>query len=114
MYFITFRSARGPLPLEALRQVKVNILHDHGKKYDLWCVVVMPDHVHLMMQPRQKEPGVWFDLAEISKGIKGVSSRRINQILGTTGKVWQEESFDRIVRDQKGIEEKLNYMYFNP
>ena len=44
----------------------------------------------------------------------GVSARRINQSLGTAGKVWQEESFDRIVRDQREYDEKLDYMWNNP
>jgi putative transposase len=86
-YFITCRSQRGPLPPVALRQVCSHILYDHGKRYDLVFAVVMPDHVHLIFQPRLKEPGTWFDLAEIMKGLKGASARRINQLLGTRGTV---------------------------
>jgi putative transposase len=57
---------------------------------------------------------VWFDLAEIMKGLKGASVRRINQLLGTHGSVWQDESYDRIIRDDQELEEKLLYMYQNP
>lgn len=74
----------------------------------------MPDHVHLLLQPREKEPGRWIDLAEILKGIKGVSSRRINQLLGTTGTVWQAVSFDRIIRNDKEYLQKWGYMWNNP
>jgi REP element-mobilizing transposase RayT len=74
----------------------------------------MPDHVHLLLRPREKEPGIWYDLAEILKSLKGVSARRINQLLGTTGAVWQQESYDRIVRDEKEFQEKLQYMWNNP
>jgi REP element-mobilizing transposase RayT len=114
IYFITFRSARGPLPEAARRQVKENILFDHGKRYDLVLAVVMPDHVHLLLCPRPKSPGVWHDLSEIMKGIKGVSSRRINQLLGTAGQVWQQESYDRIIRDENELEEKMQYIWENP
>jgi REP element-mobilizing transposase RayT len=114
VYFITFRSRRGGLPPPALRQVCTHVLYDHGKRYDLIFGVVMPDHVHVIFQPRQRKPGAWFDLAEIMKGLKGTSARRINQLLGTQGTVWQDESYDRIIRDEQELEEKLLYMYNNP
>jgi REP element-mobilizing transposase RayT len=102
------------LPDDARRQVMENIRYDHGKRYDLVLAVVMPDHVHLLTHPSQKSPGAWYDLAEILKGIKGVSARRINQLLKTTGRVWQQESYDRIIRDDQELEEKLRYVWENP
>jgi len=114
VYFVTFRSDRGCLPDNALKEVKECIVFGHGKKYDLFFAVVMPDHVHMLFRPLRKEKGVWFDLAGIMKGIKGVSSRRINQVLGTKGRVWMRESFDRMVRDEKEFNVKVDYMYFNP
>ncbi len=48
------------------------------------------------------------------KGIKGVAARLLNQQQGTRGLVWQEESFDRIVRDQDELDQKLKYMLENP
>ena len=69
----------------------------------------MPDHVHLLLQPM---PGV--SLSRIMKGIKGVSSKRLNDLRGTRGPLWQDESWDRIVRDEEEFIEKLNYMLNNP
>jgi putative transposase len=57
---------------------------------------------------------MWWDLAVIMKGLKGASARRINQIIGSQGSVWQNESFDRIVRDEEEYQEKWRYMYENP
>ena len=74
----------------------------------------MPDHTHLLLQPLLKSPGLWHSLSEIMKTVKGVSARRINQMLGTNGCVWEEESFDRIIRDQHEHEEKMQYMWMNP
>ncbi len=74
----------------------------------------MPDHVHLMLRPSEREPGLWWDLATVLQGIKGGSARRINQVLRTNGTVWQKETFDRVVRDQAEFEEKWNYMLENP
>lgn len=114
IYFITFRCVRGTLPEVARRQTIVHILHDHGKKHDLHIGVVMPDHVHLILQPLQSSPETWHDLSSIMKGIKGVSARRINLLLGTSGQVWQDESYDRSIRDEAEYREKWNYIWENP
>ena len=113
-YFITFRSFRGNLSDDCLRQVMTNILFDHGRRMDLHFGVIMPDHVHLILQPRQILPNQWHDLSRIMQGIKGTSSRRINELMHTAGTVWQPESFDRIIRDESEYLEKLNYMWLNP
>jgi putative transposase len=114
VYFITFRSARGKLPDQALHRVGEHILYDHGKRYMLVFAVLMPDHVHLLIRPNEKSTGCWYDLAEILKSLKGTSARSINQMMRTTGVVWQKESFDRIIRDEQEFEATLEYMYWNP
>lgn len=48
------------------------------------------------------------------KGIKGATARKLNQRRGLRGSVWQDESFDRIVRDEGELREKLDYMFRNP
>jgi putative transposase len=89
------------------------IVLDHLKSgdpsfYRLFCAVVMPDHVHLLIQPNAGR-----DLSEVMKGIKGVSSRKLNRHRGTTGINWQDESFDRIIRNAQEFDEKLQYMFHN-
>src|SRR5262245_41203049 len=84
VYFITFRSARGELPPVAMQQVVANALHDHCQRYDLEFGVVMPDHTHLLLQPLKVSDSVWHELPDIMKSLKGVSARRINQLLGTS------------------------------
>ncbi|MBI1913413.1 MAG: transposase [Planctomycetes bacterium] len=114
VYFVTFNSRRGPLPPQARRVVMQHILFDHRKRYELVFAVVMPDHVHLLLYPRPCGPGHWYDLADILKGLKGASARRINQLLGTKGQVWQEERYDRIMRNDQELEEKMQYIFENP
>lgn len=48
------------------------------------------------------------------KGIKGVSARKINHSRNSTGRIWQDASLDRIVRDDGELLEKLRYMLHNP
>jgi REP element-mobilizing transposase RayT len=114
VYFITFRSARGNLPDRALELVRDHILYNHGKRFGLVLAVLMPDHVHMVIRPNEQWPGRWYDLAEILKSLKGTSARSINKLLGTSGSVWQKESFDRIIRDEQEFEATLEYMYWNP
>lgn len=113
-YFVTFRSAIGVLPAEALEIVKHHVLFDHRRRYDLLFGIIMPDHVHLFLRPLGKDKGSWYNLGEIMKGIKGSSATNINRLLEKTGSVWQDEFFDRIVRDEMEMLEKWEYMWNNP
>ena len=74
----------------------------------------MPDHVHLLLTPLCDEKGWPFALPFILKLLKGTSARSINRLLGTCGPVWQEESFDHVLRTQESFEEKLEYLRQNP
>jgi hypothetical protein len=55
-----------------------------------------------------------YSLTRIMKGTKGVSANKINKIRGSKGRLWQDESFDRIIRDDNEFNEKLEYMFNNP
>lgn len=107
-YFVTFRLAAGELTPPERRIVLDHVKSGAGTFYTLIAATVMPDHVHLLFSPKQEE-----DLSRIMKGIKGVSAHLLNRYRASRGKVWQVESFDRIVRDQKELDEKLEYMLNN-
>lgn len=74
----------------------------------------MPDHVHMIFTPLKDEQGGTYGLAEIMKGIKGSSSHSINKTLGRKGSLWQDESFDRVLRSDENIRAKVEYMCRNP
>jgi thiamine-phosphate pyrophosphorylase len=108
-YFVTFRVLEGELQAADRKIVLDHVRHGAGKFYGLAAAVVMPDHVHLLLQPRRA-----FELSRVMKGLKGVSARLVNDRRGNHGNLWQDESWDRIVRDQAEFEEKLEYMLNNP
>jgi putative transposase len=82
---------------------------------DLCALVVMPDHVHIIFTPLiDIERSEIFSLARITKAIKGTSSHLINHQLGRPGRVWQEESFDRVLRVSERLDEKIAYILDNP
>ncbi len=55
-----------------------------------------------------------FSLARILQAIKGASARAINERLGRHGPVWQEESFDHVLRSSEGLDAKVEYVLQNP
>lgn len=107
-YFVTFRSYCGEFTMAERLVVLDHIKGGAGRFYDLLAGVVMPDHVHILIQPLQS-----YSLSRIMKGVKGVSARLINQLRDARGVVWEEESFDRIVRDENEFEEKMAYIVNN-
>jgi len=75
----------------------------------------MPDHVHLIVTPLIDERRhAVVSLIEILKAIKGASAHSINGRLNRHGTVWQEESFDRVLRCSEKLDEKIVYVLQNP
>jgi putative transposase len=76
--------------------------------YGLVAFVVMPNHVHLLIEPRAPAP-------KITQFVKGVSAKRANGLLNRTGRpFWQDESFDRWVRSSDERNNIIRYIEFNP
>ena len=76
--------------------------------YAVWAYVIMLNHVHILVQPRVL-------LSQITHGVKGVSARDANLILGRVGKpFWQDESFDHWARNASEAERIRRYMERNP
>ena len=80
----------------------------------LHAVVVMPDHVHMLLTPMRNVDGWPFPLQGILKRIKGASARSVNKLSGASGPVWQEESFDHVLRSNESLTEKKEYIRQNP
>jgi AICAR transformylase/IMP cyclohydrolase PurH/REP element-mobilizing transposase RayT len=113
-YFVTFRLRRGELSHEERDIVMQCCIYPDGKKIRLHAAVVMPDHVHLIFTPLAAPGGGAFSLGDVLHGIKGVSARRIADRRDSRGPVWQDESFDRVIRNGKEFVEKLNDVCENP
>jgi REP element-mobilizing transposase RayT len=80
----------------------------------LHAVVVMPDHVHLLLTPLRDENGWPFPLVDILQCLKSATAHRINRLLGISGPVWEEESFDHVLRSDESLKEKCEYIRQNP
>ena len=95
---------------EIRREVESCLLHFDDARYDLDAFVVMPNHVHALLAPR--EGWAPFDLL---KGIKGVSARNCNRRLRRTGKAfWMEDAYNRVVRNLAELSAFRQYIEANP
>lgn len=97
---------RNPACQDAIAQV---LMHDHGVTYDLACFAIMPNHVHVLCCLR---PGT--DLGHLMQQWKGISAKRINEVLGQSGPVWQRDYFDRIIRSPEHFSNAYSYTVRNP
>ena len=113
--FVSFR-VRTPFELcrEARTLALQHCLHDNGKTIRIHAVVIMPDHAHLLFTAIRDAKGWTFALPEILRAIKGSSARSINRLSGRTGPVWQDESFDHVLRGDESLRETIEYIRQNP
>src|SRR5260221_9066299 len=114
--FITFcKNYRGePFTAEARQAILQCCLRGNSYRFRLHAAVVMPEHVHLLLTPLCDDNGWVYGLPAILKSLKGASARSANKLRNTSGPVWQEESFDHVLRSQESLEEKLEYIRQNP
>jgi REP element-mobilizing transposase RayT len=95
-----------------LAEVVVDALHHcDDRTYELGAYVVMPNHIHAIVRPLQPDTD---PLEKILQGRKLRSSREINGKLQRSGVLWQDESFDRIIRDEQHLYRCLQYLGDNP
>jgi REP element-mobilizing transposase RayT len=113
--FVTFRKMTGEPFVHAARELVLGrCLRGNGCTMCLHAAVIMPDHAHLLLTPIPDKDGWPFPLKHILKLIKGASAHDINQLLATRGPVWQDESFDHVLRCNESFEEKKEYIRQNP
>lgn len=114
VYFVTFTTKRAVLSPEDRSVVLETIQRGADMHFRLILAVIMPDHVHLLIQPRELVTGIWDNLGKVLKSIKGTSSRQINRRHNRKGSLWLAESYDHIVRDEAELLEKYQYIIQNP
>jgi type I restriction enzyme R subunit len=113
--FVTFRTYKKlVLPPAARDIVLETCLNEHRKRIDLYGVVIMPTHVHMVFAPLRDSTQQAHTLAEVLNLIKSVSAHKINRRLFRSGHVWQDESFDHVLRHNESIDAKLLYLMENP
>ena len=120
-YFITFRTINNIILAKEARDIVFDsIKFLDTKKYRLYACVIMPDHIHLVIQPLEKIKYSFYSIAEIMHILKSYSAKEIIKLFKKTGKmpvlpnIWLDENYDRIIRDENELFERMNYIVNNP
>ena len=85
------------------------LLHFDGERYRLLAWVVMPNHVHALIETL---PG--FPLSDIVQSWKSFTAKEANRVLNRSGRFWMEDYFDRYVRDEIHLSATMSYIDRNP
>ncbi|KAA0212875.1 MAG: hypothetical protein DYG94_13630 [Leptolyngbya sp. PLA3] len=112
-YFVTWRLASGELAPDERQVVLDACQFWNGSKINLHAAVVMPDHVHMLFRICEQPDGSWPDLPGLMHSIKRHTALAIQKMRGKRGPLWQQEYFDRIMRDADEIAEKYHYIENN-
>jgi type I restriction enzyme R subunit len=94
---------------ELAKIVSDSLLHFDGQRYRMGDFVVMPNHVHLLTvfaneEAMKAQCDSWLHYTAF----------RINPLIGSKGKLWQQEPFDHLVRSIEQYEYLRDYIQKNP
>lgn len=102
---------RGACPLRDPRiasLVEENLLHFDGERYRLVAWVVMPNHLHILLELQTVPMG------RIVKSWKAYTGAMANRLLGRAGPFWQEDYWDTRMRDAAHCARSRRYIERNP
>jgi putative transposase len=80
----------------------------HGAGYELRAWMVMPNHVHALIQTT-----VW-PMSRVVGGWKSITCREANRLLGRAGSLWAEDYWDTYQRDAEQERRTIRYIENNP
>ena len=79
-----------------------------GQRYRLQAWVVMPNHVHVLVD-------IWqTPLAAVAQTWKRFMAREANKLLGHEGTFWEREYWDTWIRDEEHRRKAVRYVETNP
>ncbi len=111
VYFVTWRVADDQPELSVTERdaVASALKAFDGNRYVLLAFVVMNGHVHVLLDELKGH-----SLEKIVHSWKSYTANQLQRAHGRIGRVWQDEFFDRIVRDKCEFDEKIDYAPGNP
>ena len=86
-----------------------SLLKFDGDRYELTNFVVMPNHVHLLAAFRDEEA-----MLTQCEGWKHFQAVQINRAIGASGRFWQQDGFDHLVRSEEQFAHFQRYLADNP
>lgn len=80
-----------------------------GGRYRLLAWVIMPNHVHVLI-----ETIIGFPLHKIMLSWKSFTAHKANKILSCSGPFWFPDYFDRYIRNERHFYNVVRYIHENP
>lgn len=93
----------------AAKIVEEKLLEHHPKRYRLLAWVIMPNHLHIILLPRDG-----FSLASIIRDWKVSSARDIKYAVPFDGAIWHRDYYDRYIRSEVHLLQAILYVHNNP
>jgi REP element-mobilizing transposase RayT len=111
VYFVTWRlhPMQPDLKSEEKELLSSALKHFDGERYELLAYVVMHNHVHVLVSPK-----INHRLQDIVFSWKSFTAYVLQRKFLRRNSIWQDEYFDRIVRDEAEFLEKAQYILNNP
>lgn len=81
--------------MEARQVLQAAMLHHNGKYYHSGDFVIMPNHVHWIIQPLE-DSKLWKSM----RSIKRFASTQLGRLKPHKGKLWQNETYDHLIRNR--------------
>ena len=69
----------------------------------------MDDHVHVLVRPHKEQP-----LAKILHSWKSYTAHKLQRDFVRKGSIWQDEYFDKIIRNEREFYSVAKYILNNP
>ncbi len=91
------------------RMVEDGLLFFDGTRYELHEWSVMPNHIHTLFETLRE-----WRLKTILHSWKSYMAKEANKLLGLHGTFWQEDYFDRLIRDEEHYCRTVEYIRQNP
>ncbi len=113
LYYLLTTATEGRQPCLADPRAASEVLRslmwlDEQERISLVAAVVMPDHLHIVIELRQG------GLETVMHSLKSFTSNQINKLLGRSGQLWQRQYHDHAVRSEAELMEKIQYCLGNP
>jgi type I restriction enzyme R subunit len=110
-YFVTWHLTQASSTLSPNERTLVAsaIKHFNEERYDLYAYVVMDDHVHVLLKPKDDNA-----LASILYTWKSYTAHEILKAHGNAGNIWQPRNHTRIIRCEEDLHRFAQYIISNP
>ncbi|MBE9144002.1 transposase [Planktothrix mougeotii] len=130
VYFVTFKTFQKLELTPIARTIVLNccLFFDESHpnnipRYHTFSLVIMPDHVHWLLQPlpkinteieEEQTKAEYWSLTRILHSIKSYTAKQISKIMKHRGIIWQDERYDRIIRNHQEFINTWQYIRQNP